>query len=321
MLIIRVFILLNKRYFCKNMSKYTISWILLIVLACIWGSSFILMKKGMFAEDGAVIFTPQQVGALRMLIAALALLPISITKVRLIKWKNVLPFVVVGFCGNFLPAFLFTYAETGISSGLAGMLNSFTPIFTIIIGFLFFKTKLSNKQIIGTFIGTVGIAALVLTGKNASLNGDWEHIFAIVLATLLYAISLTTIKNKLSEYNSFEITSLAFFLILPFSIVGFFLTDTIHTLQVNPLAYQGMFYIFILSIVGTAFAVLLFNRIIAFSSALFASSVTYFIPIVAVFIGFGFGETLTVWQILSMLIVLIGVIVANISFKKSKQQN
>jgi drug/metabolite transporter (DMT)-like permease len=300
------------------MSKQTISWLLLLLLACIWGSSFILMKKGMFAEDGTAIFSSEQVGSLRMLIAALALLPISIGKLKKLSWKNILPLAIVGFCGNFFPAFLFTYAETGISSGLAGMLNSFTPIFTIIIGFLFFKTKLTNKQIIGTVIGTLGIIALVLTGKTASLNGDWDHILSIVLATLLYAISLTTIKNKLSNFNSFEITSLAFLIIFPFSIGGFFLTDTIQTFNSNPMAYQGIFYIIILSIVGTALAVVLFNRIIAFSSALFASSVTYFIPIVAVLIGFTFGETINLWQVLSMLIVLSGVIIANISLKKSK---
>jgi len=300
------------------MSKQTISWLLLLLLACIWGSSFILMKKGMFAEDGTAIFSSEQVGSLRMLIAALALLPISIGKLKKLSWKNIFPLAIVGFCGNFFPAFLFTYAETGISSGLAGMLNSFTPIFTIIIGFLFFKTKLTNKQIIGTVIGTLGIIALVLTGKTASLNGDWDHILAIVLATLLYAISLTTIKNKLSNFNSFEITSLAFLIIFPFSICGFFLTDTIQTFNSNPMAYQGIFYIIILSIVGTALAVVLFNRIIAFSSALFASSVTYFIPIVAVLIGFTFGETINLWQVLSMLIVLSGVIIANISLKKSK---
>ena len=300
------------------MSKQTISWLLLLLLACIWGSSFILMKKGMFAEDGTAIFSSEQVGSLRMLFAALALLPISIGKLKKLSWKNILPLAIVGFCGNFFPAFLFTYAETGISSGLAGMLNSFTPIFTIIIGFLFFKTKLTNKQIIGTVIGTLGIIALVLTGKTASLNGDWDHILAIVLATLLYAISLTTIKNKLSNFNSFEITSLAFLIIFPFSIGGFFLTDTIQTFNSNPMANQGIFYIIILSIVGTALAVVLFNRIIAFSSALFASSVTYFIPMVAVLIGFTFGETINLWQVLSMLIVLSGVIIANISLKKSK---
>jgi drug/metabolite transporter (DMT)-like permease len=300
------------------MSKQTISWLLLLLLACIWGSSFILMKKGMFAEDGTAIFSSEQVGSLRMLIAALALLPISIGKLKKLSWKNILPLAIVGFCGNFFPAFLFTYAETGISSGLAGMLNSFTPIFTIIIGFLFFKTKLTNKQIIGTVIGTLGIIALVLTGKTASLNGDWDHILSIVLATLLYAISLTTIKNKLSNFNSFEITSLAFLIIFPFSIGGFFLTDTIQTFNSNSMAYQGIFYIIILSIVGTALAVVLFNRIIAFSSALFASSVTYFIPIVAVLIGFTFGETINLWQVLSMLIVLSGVIIANVSLKKGK---
>jgi drug/metabolite transporter (DMT)-like permease len=112
---------------------------------------------------------------------------------------------------------------------------------------------------------------------------------------------------------------MAFFTILPFSILGFFASDTVETIQHNPMALNGMVYIFILSIVGTALAVILFNRIISFSSALFASSVTYFIPIVAVIIGFGFGESITIWQIVSMLVILFGVIVANVSVKKSTE--
>jgi len=299
------------------MSKKTACYLLLSLLSVIWGSSFILMKKGMFSEDGTTIFSSNQVGCLRMLIASLIMLPISLSKIRRLSWKNFHLFFIVGMLGNFFPALLFTFAETGISSSLAGMLNSFTPIFTIVIGFIVFKTKLTSKQLIGTVIGTLGIIALVHSGKRASLTGGWEHICAVVLATLMYAISLTTIKNKLKDFSSFDITSLAFIIILPFSIIGFFLTNITDTFKFNTRASDGFFYIAILSIVGTVLAVLLFNKIIAFSSALFASSVTYFIPIVAVLIGFAFGETLTFWQILSMFIVLSGVVIANFSLKKN----
>ncbi len=294
------------------MTKELKGWILLILLACIWGSSFILMKKGMYAADGTVIFSDGQVGALRMLIAALALVPFAILSLKKIKsWKQFLMLAIVGISGNFLPAFLFTYAETGLSSGFAGMLNSFTPIFAILIGFFVFKIRLSMIQIIGVAIGTIGIVLLMIAGKNLSITGNWNHIFAIVLATLFYGISLNTIKHTLQMFKAIEITSLAFFIVLLPSFFANVQLDTWGTLTGNKHAMEGLGYISILAIVGTALAVILFNQIISYSSTLFASSVTYFIPIVAVIIGVYFGEQIGWYQIGAMGIVLLGVFIAN----------
>ena len=298
-------------YFC-SMSKNLKSWILLILLACIWGSSFILMKKGMFSEDGTEIFSALQVGNLRMLIATAILLPLSLYNLKKIKNKKQLLYLcIVGFCGNFFPAFLFTYAETGVSSGFAGMLNSFTPIFTLILGFLLFYQKLNKFQVIGTLTGTIGACFLIMAGKNISFDGDWSHIFAIILATFLYGLSLNTIKHKLQEFSATEITSLGFILVFLPSLLGFFYFDTSAVFKDNPEAMNGFYAIAILGVVGTALAVFLFNGIIRVSSALFASGVTYFIPIVAVIIGFYYGETISNWQILAMFVVLSGVVLAN----------
>ncbi len=298
-------------YFC-TMSKELKAWLMLAVLAAVWGSSFILMKKGMFADDGSAIFSDTQVGALRMLIAGGVLLPFALRAVRKIKtFKQFLLLGAVGLSGNFFPAFLFTYAETGLSSGSAGMLNSFTPIFTILIGFFIYKIRLTPIQLIGVAIGSVGIVLLMIAGKSLSMTGTWYHIFAIVLATLFYAISLTTIKYKLQEFKSFEITSLAFLIILLPSIFANFQFGTLKTLQENPNAWEGLGYISILAIVGTALAVILFNQLISTSSALFASSVTYFIPIVAVLFGISYGEKIGWGQVGSMVIVLSGVFIAN----------
>lgn len=298
-------------YFC-TMSKELRAWLMLAVLAAVWGSSFILMKKGMFADDGSAIFSDTQVGAIRMLIAGCVLLPFALRAVRKIKtFKQFLLLGLVGLSGNFFPAFLFTYAETGLSSGFAGMLNSFTPIFTILIGFFIYKIRLTPIQLIGVAIGSVGIILLMVAGKSLSMTGTWFHILAIVLATLFYAVSLTTIKYKLQEFKSFEITSLAFLIILLPSIFANFQFGTLKTLQENPNAWEGLGYISILAIVGTALAVILFNQLISTSSALFASSVTYFIPIVAVLFGISYGEKIGWGQVGSMVIVLSGVFIAN----------
>ena len=294
------------------MTKDLKGWVLLFVLACIWGSSFILMKKGMFTTDGISIFSDSQVGALRMLIAGLILTPFAVVNLKKIKTsKQFFSLAIVGFSGNFFPAFLFTYAETGLSSGFAGMLNSFTPIFTILIGFAIFKVKLTSIELIGMLVGTIGICLLMVAGKNLSMNGTWYHILAIVFATLMYGISLNTIKHTLQNFKAVEITSLAFFIVLLPAIGANFLFGTLETIQTNKHALIGLGYISILAIFGTVIAVILFNQIISYSSALFASSVTYFIPIVAVLIGVGFNEPISLEQIGSMGIVLSGVFIIN----------
>ncbi len=288
------------------------AWLLLFVLAGIWGSSFILMKRGMFHDETHPIFSAMQVGALRITIASSVLLPFGLYNFRKIKsLKQFIFLTMVGVFGNFIPAFLFTYAETGLSSGYAGMLNSFTPIFTLLIGFFVFKVRLSSVQIIGVFIGFIGIVLLMLAGSDFKSSGTWMQIAAIVLATFMYGISLNTIKHTLQQFSAIEITSLAFSIVFIPSLIANYIFGTVSTLQTNPFALEGLTAISILAIFGTALANIVFNRVITYTSTLFASGVTYFIPIVAVLIGFSFGERITFFQLLAMVVVLIGVFIAN----------
>ena len=267
----------------------------------------------MFNEQHEAIFSSTQVGAMRMLIAGLVLLPFSVQVLRQLKdRKDLLYFSIVGVCGNFIPAFLFTYAETHISSGLAGIMNSFTPIFTLLVGFLFFANKITRFQVMGTIIGFGGITVLVFTGGDVSADSkELLPSLAIVLATLLYGISLNTIKFKLAAYKPIHVAAGGFGLVFIPSIIGFFAFDTLNVFSHNRDAMNGFVAIAILAVVGTAFAVFLFNGIIQSSSALFASSVTYLIPIVAVIIGTYFQESITKTQVFSMFIVIFGVLLAN----------
>lgn len=270
------------------------------------------MKLAMFDSDETPIFSDSQVASLRMLFAGLALSPIAIRAIRKLgSRKNVILLAVVGFSGNFFPAFLFTYAETGLSSGYTGMLNSFTPIFALIIGALVFRNKLTKIQFVGTLIGIAGIFCLMIAGNDLSIKGNWTHITAIVVATLFYGISLNTIKFTLQHLKGYEISALSFLLILLPSIIISFGSGTLETLQYNKNASQGLIAILILSLIGTALAVVLFNTLITNSSILFASSVTYLIPVFAVFFGLAFGEKINLYQVISMLLVLGGVFVAN----------
>lgn len=294
-------------------NKAIIPWLLLLLLACIWGSSFILMKRGMETVDGNSIFSDSQVGALRMTIAGIVMLPFGLYSIKRIKSKkDFIALLVVGACGNFFPAFLFTYAETKLSSGLAGILNGFTPFFAIVLGWLFLKKKASLQQILGLTLAFLGMSLVVAFGTSKTSETDFMHVGAIILATLFYGTSLNTIKHFLSEYKSWEITSLAFtFMLLPALIISFYLKIP-STISTNQYAMEGLGYISILSIVGTCFALLIFNRLIATKSVVFASSVTYLLPVIAVTMGVVFAkEQIAFWQIVGMVVVIGGVYFAN----------
>ena len=277
----------------------------------------------MYTEKHEEIFSSLQVGSMRMLLAGLVLLPFTVQVLRqLNSRKDLFYFATVGVCGNFIPAFLFTYAETHISSGLAGIMNSFTPIFTLLVGYLFFSNRITRYQLFGTILGFCGITILVFNSGGVQTNGQQIlPSLAIVLATFLYGISLNTIKFKLGAYKPIHVAAGGFGTVFIPSIIGFFTFDTLHVFKYNPGAMSGFTAIAILAVVGTAFAVFLFNGIIQSSSALFASSVTYLIPIVAVIIGTYFHEHITSTQVLSMFIVISGVILANYGHLLFKNRN
>lgn len=300
------------------MSKQVQAWIFLFILALIWGSSFILMKLGMYDAEGNTVFTDPQVASLRMLIASTILLPFGIRFMKKIRsFNDVIALVVVGTCGNFVPAFLFTYAETELSSGMAGMLNSFTPFFTLIIGVIFFRQPTNMKQLGGLLLAFLGMCILVGLFQMDLGKMNLPHITAILFATLLYGTSLNTIKYKLAHFEAMEIAALSFsFLFIPAVLVSlmFGVSNAIYT---EPAAWTSLSFIAILSVFGTCLALLLFNHIIALKSPVFASTVAYFIPVVALVLGVVFyHETFDFSQLLGVAVVIVGVLVVNLNFKK-----
>ncbi len=295
------------------------AWFFIIILAFIWGSSFILMKLGMYDANGNVVFSDTQVASLRMLIASIALLPFGIFTLRKItSYSDVLFLLVVGTCGNFVPAFLFTYAETELSSGVAGMLNSFTPFFTLFIGILIFNQKTNLKQIAGMALAFLGMCVLVGLFNSDLGQLNLSHILAILLATLMYGTSLNTIKYKLQHFKPLEIAALSFSLLVIPSLIAFFIFNVPTAFKHHSLAYHSLFYISLLSIFGTCLALLLFNKVIALKSPVFASMVTYFIPFVALFLGnFFYDEAVSLMQLCGIVIVILGVLIMNFSTQKA----
>lgn len=302
------------------MQNKQISYLLIPLLACIWGSSFILMKRGMFAIDGQPVFTSAQVASIRIFLASVVFLPLLPKLLRnLLRKKDLLFFAIVGFGGNLIPAFLFTYAEQTLDSGIAGIMNSFTPIFTIIVGMLLFRTKINTQQIIGTIIGFAGITWLIFLSKPVHSGFELTPALAILFATLLYGLSLNTIKHKLANYTAIQVATGGFSMAFLPAFIGLFFYHTPRVFFNNPDALSSFGYISVLGLIGTAFAVIIFNLIIAQTTAVAASTVTYFIPIIAVAIGVWNGEHFIWQQLLSMLVIISGVLLVNIKLGKSNK--
>jgi drug/metabolite transporter (DMT)-like permease len=280
-------------------------WLILLLLAFIWGSSFILMKRGL------EVFSSTEVASLRIFIAFLFLIPFAMPHFK-IMGSNKGPYIfLVGLMGNGIPAFLFTKAQMGLSSSLTGMLNSLVPLFTLLIGVVVFKTKIKFHNALGILIGLAGAVGLIAANNN-TFSGSFEYALYVIIATILYASTINIIKKYLSEVSSVQIASLAFMFIGPFAGIYLFLaTDFVKVAAINPGAMQSIAYISILAVIGSALSVMIFNVLIKITSAIFASSVTYIIPVFAMLWGVFDGEAINLIHLASIAVILTGVYLVN----------
>jgi drug/metabolite transporter (DMT)-like permease len=287
------------------MENKNLRWVYLAILALIWGSSFILMKRALLG------LTPIQVGALRTLFTAIFLILIGGKKIFKIKRKHWYYLTLNGFVGTFFPAFLFAFAIDKIDSSIASILNSLTPLNTLIFGALVFGFSFRKRQLIGVLIGLVGTLMLILKGAELNPNQDYFYASFILIASIGYALNVNILKKYLFDLDALSITVANFVLLIIPTLIVLWFTDFFETFELNQSTKTGMFYLAILAVFGTGLAKIMFNRLIQISTPIFSSSVTYLIPIVAITWGILDGEKITLFQVFSGAIVMFGVYLVN----------
>lgn len=289
-----------------NENKNGTAIFLLLLLSLIWGTSFILIKQGL------KVFAPDEVGAIRVTAAAIFLLPLALMRIKELKSGDHFKLFLSGMMGIFIPAFLFATAQTNLNSSLAGILNTLSPVWTMIIGALLFGQRFRGYAVLGIIISFAGTILLTLSRSGNAITGINAYAFLIVLACALYGANLNWLKFRVQNLSTLTITSVSILFIGPLGAIYLFgFSDFTQKLTTEPGALKALGFLLILALMSTAVANLLFTKLLKISTPLFSSSVTYIMPIVAVMWGVLDGEKLQPGHFVGMAAMLGGVYLAN----------
>jgi drug/metabolite transporter (DMT)-like permease len=277
--------------------------LILLFLGFVWGSAFILMKRGL------VSFAPMQLASLRLVFAGSVAVFFFMRSYRSLEKRDWLYLAISGTIGNFIPAYLFASAGSEIPSSLSGALNAMTPFFALIFGVILFSQLFLIRQFIGILVGLAGALILILSKNATGLSFQSEYLLPcskVVLAALLYGINVNIIKSKLSHLSPLVNSMVPLTLIaIPALCIGIYHGTLETAMQVESLPALG--YIFILGVVGSAASLIVFNQLVQKTTALFAASVTYLIPVFAFMWGIIDGEPIGIFQFGGMLLILGGI--------------
>ncbi|PQJ31341.1 permease [Nonlabens arenilitoris] len=299
------------------MDNSKLKYIYLIILSLIWGTSFILIKKAL-GDDGSgnLVLQPLQLGAGRTIISGCILIVIGWKSFAATDRKDWKWLFVSGLLGTFFPAFLFAYAQTEIDSAISAILNSTVPLITLIMGAVIFGIAFSRTQLLGVIIGLAGAIALVFSGmKN---NPEQNYLFAglVFIACTCYASNVNIIKRYLQNIKPLAIATGNFIFILPLAIIVFFSADGASLEFTSEPVLKSLGYIIVLCIFGTVAAKIMFNKLVQITSPVFASSVTYLMPVVGLTWGMLDGETFSIWQVLATMVIIFAVVLVTRDKKK-----
>lgn len=290
------------------MDKKLINWSIFILLSIIWGSSFLLMKIGM--QAGSVQLSPYQVASLRMIFAGIVLVPFTFQALKKIPNNKIGLVILSGLIGNFIPAYLFCIAETKIDSALAGILNSLTPLCTIVVGMVIFKMSVDYKKIWGILLGLIGLCLSVLAGKVLHFENFSYSIF-IIMATICYGINVNMVGKHMQNISALHIASVAFSVSIIPAIITLYFTGYFNLNCSDPAFIQATLASGTLGVINTSIASILFYVLVKRSGILFASTVTYAIPFVSLAMGLLYNEMIHPLRLVGLAIILLGVYMVN----------
>lgn len=274
-------------------------WGILILLTLVWGTSFILIKKGLDS------FTGMQVGALRIAIAFLCFLPIAVPAFRRIPRNALWYLLAVGVFSSFIPSFLIPIGQENTDSSTAGILVSLTPLTTYLWGIAMFGQSASLKRSIGVLIGLIGASSLMID-PTSSMGFNPSALY-ILTSSILYGVSGNIVHRYLKNVRATDITAVSFVMIGLPALIYVFSTDFISVMQTGSQAWFSLGAVSILSIVGTAMALLLYWDLVQKTDPVFGSTTTYLVPIVAILWGILDGEKLMAYQFLGFALILASV--------------
>lgn len=283
-----------------------LKWIYLILLSLVWGSSFILIKKGLVGLDAL------QLGSFRIIFAAVFLILVgfkSLLKITGKQWKLI---VISGFLGSFFPVYLFAFAETEIDSAVASILNATTPLMTLIFGVIFFRIVFTQNKIIGVGLGLAGTLGLIFSGAQVNPDQNYFYSGLVIMAAFCYAVNVNIIKRYMHDISALGIAAGNFLVLLVPALLILYLTGfSMESVSSNPEVSLSLTYVLILGVVGTGIALIIFNKLIQISDPVFSSSVTYTIPVIGLAWGILDGEVFTWQQMISTVVILLGVFIVN----------
>lgn len=283
-------------------SKYN-NWILLILVSFIWGSPYILREIALES------FSHNQVAAFQVFLSFILFIPLILKNFKKLSKENIIPLLLSGIAGNIGPSYFFAKAQTQISSSIAGMLNAMLPMITLLIAILFFKANTNKKVVGGILLGFAGTVVISFFGSSSGSSYFWG-VFYVFMAISSVAISINIVSFSLPKLSGTEIASLAFLFVGPMAGIFLVFTDLSAPLASKTLSKSAL--MLSLLAVLTFAGVILYNHLIKKSSHVFAASIAYIIPIVAIFWGNVIGKDhLSIPQVASIIIILVGVHLTN----------
>lgn len=303
------------------MNSSKLKYIYLVTLSVIWGTSFILIKKALGQSEDGLVLQPLQLGALRTIVSGVILIAIGIKSFLKTERKYWTWLFISGLLGTFFPAFLFAYAQTEIDSAISAILNSTVPLITLILGAVVFGIAFSKTQLLGVIIGLCGAIGLVLAGMEN--NPDQNYLFAglVFIACACYASNVNIIKRYLQDVKPLAIATGNFVFIIPLALIVFFSAGGTELEFTSTPVLESLGYILILCIFGTVAAKIMFNKLVQMTSPVFASSVTYLMPVVGLSWGMVDGEQFNIWQFAATAVIIFAVILVTRSKKSAVEAN